>query len=106
MAIAQHAPTTLSRTAGIDFRIPTDEESDALVAYQLSLGRQEDFNLPTLELRSTLASNGKLLFLDSGNLLEPGHKNCNGCHFNGGGTAGMSFNPQTQGFPDIDGRSS
>jgi cytochrome c peroxidase len=103
VAIAQHAPTTLSRTSGVDFRIPTDEELDALVAYQLSLGRQEDFNLPTLELRSTLASTGKTLYLDSGNLLEPGHKNCNGCHFNGGGTAGMSFNPQTPGFPDIDG---
>jgi cytochrome c peroxidase len=73
------------------------------VAYQLSLGRQEDFDLPTLELKSTLASSGKTLYLDSGNLFEPGHKNCNGCHFNGGGTAGMSFNPQTPGFPDIDG---
>jgi mono/diheme cytochrome c family protein len=103
VAIAQHAPTTLSRTPGIDFRIPTDEELDALVAYQLSLGRQEDFNLPTLELKSTLASNGKALYLDSGNLVEPGHKNCNGCHFNGGGSAGMSFNPATPGFPDIDG---
>ncbi len=103
VAIAQHAPTTLSRTPGVDFRVPTDEELDALVAYQLSLGRQEDFDLPTLELKSTLASNGKTLFLDSGNLLEPGHKNCNGCHFNGGGSAGMSFNPQTPGFPDIDG---
>jgi hypothetical protein len=105
VAIAQHAPTTLSRTPGVDFRVPTDEELDALVAYQLSLGRQEDFDLPALELKSTLASNGKALFLDSGNLFEPepGHKNCNGCHFNGGGTAGMSFNDQTPGFPDIDG---
>ena len=105
VAIAQHAPTTLSRTPRVDFRVPTDEELDALVAYQLSLGRQEDFNLPTLELKSTLATNGKTLFLDSGNLFEsaPGHKNCNGCHFNGGGSAGMSFNDQTPGFPDIDG---
>ena len=101
VAIAQHAPTTLSRTPGVDFRVPTDEELDALVAYQLALGRQEDFNLPALELKSTLASNGKTLYLDSGNLFEPepGHKNCNGCHFNGGGTAGMSFNPATPGFP-------
>jgi cytochrome c peroxidase len=103
VAIAQHAPTRLSRRPAVDFRIPTDEELDALVAYQLSLGRQEDFDLPTLELKSTLASSGKTLYLDSGNLFEPGHKNCNGCHFNGGGTAGMSFNPQTPGFPDIDG---
>ena len=103
VAIAQHATTTLSRAAGVDFRVPTDEELDAMVAYQLALGRQEDFTLETLELKSTLASNGKTLYLDSGNLLEPGHKNCNGCHFNGGGTAGMSFNPATPGFPDIDG---
>jgi hypothetical protein len=103
VAIAQHAPKTMNRTRGIDFRVPTDEELDALVAYQLPLGRQEDFSLPTLELKSTLASRGKSLFLDSGNLLEPGHKNCNGCHFNGGGTAGMSFNPQTPGFPKVDG---
>ena len=84
---------------GVDFRVPTDEELDALVAYQLALGRQEDFDLPALELKSALASHGKTLFLDSGNLFEPGHKNCNGCHFNGGGTAGMSFNPATPGFP-------
>jgi hypothetical protein len=55
VAIAQHAPATLSRTPGVDFRVPTDEELDALVAYQLSLGRQEDFDLPALELKSTLA---------------------------------------------------
>ena len=103
VAIVQHAPKTLRRTPGFDFRVPTDEELDALVAYQLPLGRQEDFNLPSLELKSPLASSGKALYLDSGNLLEPGHKNCNGCHFNGGGTAGMSFNSQTPGFPRLDG---
>jgi cytochrome c peroxidase len=104
VAIAQHAPKTLNRRAGLDFRIPTDEELDALAAYQLALGRQEDFDLPSLELKSPLARSGKALFLDSGNLFEPGtHKNCNGCHFNGGGSAGMSFNDQTPGFPDIDG---
>jgi cytochrome c peroxidase len=105
VAIAQHAPLTLGRTAGVDFRVPTDEELDALAAYQLALGRQEDFDLPALTLRSTLASNGKALFLDSGNLFEqsPARKNCNGCHFNGGGSAGMSFNPTTPGFPRVDG---
>lgn len=103
VALAQHLPKTLNRKAGVDFRIPTDEELDALAAYQLSLGRQVDFDLPALQLKSTVASEGKGLFLDSGNLFEPGHKNCNGCHFNGGGTAGMSFNDQTPGFPDVDG---
>jgi hypothetical protein len=55
VAIAQHATRTLSRRPGIDFRVPADEELDALVAYQLPLGRQEDFNLQTLELKSVLA---------------------------------------------------
>ena len=105
VAIAQHAPTTMSRRPDVDFRVPTDEELDALAAYQLALGRQEDFNLPGLELKSVSASNGKTLFLDSGNLFEPtpGHKNCNACHFNAGGSAGMSFNPTTPGFPRLDG---
>jgi hypothetical protein len=103
VAIGQHATKTLNRRRGIDFRVPTDEELDAMAAYQLSLGRQEDFTLTTLELKSTLATRSKALYLDSGNLFEPGHKNCNGCHFNAGGTAGMSFNSATPGFPKIDG---
>lgn len=103
VAIAQHAPKALDRRVGVDFRVPTDEELDALVAYQLPLGRQEDFDLPSLELTSALARTGKALYLDSGNILEPGHKNCNGCHFSAGGSAGMSFNSNTPGFPKADG---
>jgi cytochrome c peroxidase len=102
VAIAQHAPRTLNRTPGFDFRVATDEELDALVAYQLPLGRQEDFDLPSLELRSPLATSGKALYLDTGNLFEPGHKNCNACHFNAGGTTGSTFNPEAPGFPDAD----
>jgi cytochrome c peroxidase len=94
VAIVQHATRTLKRRPGIDFRVPTDEELDALAAYQLALGRQEDFNLPALVLRSSIATKGKTLYLDTGNLGEPGHKNCNACHFNGGGTAAFSFNPE------------
>src|SRR5581483_634699 len=81
VAIAQHATKTLSRKPGVDFRVPTDEELDALAAYQLALGRQEDFDLPTLELNSAIATTGKDLYLDTGNLGETGHKNCNACHF-------------------------
>ena len=103
VAIAQHAPKTLHRVRGVDFRVPTDEELDALAAYQLAVGRQEDFDLPALTLKSALASSGKALYLDTGNLGETGRKNCNACHFNGGGTAAMSFNPLTPGFPDLDG---
>jgi hypothetical protein len=93
----------MNRIPGVDFRVPTDEELDVLAAYQLALGRQEDFELPTLTLTSAQASRGKTLFLDSGNLLEPGHKNCNSCHFNGGGTTAMTFIPSDPGFPRVDG---
>ena len=105
VAITQHAPATLSRRAGVDFRIPTDEELDGLVAYQLSLGRQEDFDLTTLELKSALATQGQALFMDSGNLFEPApaHKNCNACHFNAGGTTAIPFIPTAPGFPRVDG---
>jgi len=103
VAIVQHATRTLNRKPGVDFRVPTDEELDALAAYQLALGRQEDFNLPALELKSSIASKGKALYLDTGNLGETGHKNCNACHFNGGGTAAFSFNSSKPGFPRLDG---
>jgi hypothetical protein len=93
VAIAQHAPTTMHRRSGIDFRVPTDEELDALAAYQLALGRQEDFDLAALELKSAIATDGKTKFLDTGNIFEPGHKNCNACHFNAGGTAAITFDP-------------
>jgi hypothetical protein len=93
----------MRRAPGADFRLPTDEELDALVAYQLALGRQEDFNLPSLELKSASAMRGKALFLDTGTLFGPARKNCNACHFNAGGTSGMSFDSRVPGFPDADG---
>ena len=98
VAIAQHATKTMHRKPGVDFRVPTDEELDALAAYQMALGRQEDFRLPSLVLKSTLASTGKRLFLDTGAIGVPGHKNCNACHFNAGGTTGVAFNSQIPGF--------
>jgi mono/diheme cytochrome c family protein len=103
VAIVQHAIKRLSRIPGIDFRVSADEELDALVAYQLPLGRQQDFNLSTLELRGTIASSGKTLYLDTGDLRQQGHKNCNSCHFNAGGTGAFTANPQKPGFPRLAG---
>ena len=102
VAIGQHATRTLSRKAGVDFRVPTDAELDALAAYQLALGRQEDFNLAKLQLRSKTAAKGQALYLDTGKIGEPGHKNCNSCHFNAGGTSALSFNSHSPGFPRLD----
>ena len=66
----QHATRTLNRKPVLDFRVPTNQELDTLAAYQLSLGRQEDFNLQKLVLQSAMATQGKALYLDTGNLGE------------------------------------
>jgi hypothetical protein len=79
-AVIQHFTKTLNRVPGIDFRLPTDEELDALEAFQLSLGRQSDLNLP-LPLKGTVARRGQEIFLD--NSLGK----CNICHANAGATA-------------------
>jgi cytochrome c peroxidase len=104
VAITQHATKTLNRVRGVDFRVPTDEELDALAAYQLALGRQEDFDLRHLKLKSALASTGQALFLDTGVRGQAGHKNCNACHFNAGATTGISFSSAIPNFsPLLDG---
>lgn len=79
-AVIQHFTRTLARVPGVDFRLPTDDELDALEAFQLSLGRQQDLALP-LPLVSPVAARGQAIFLD--NTLGK----CNICHFNAGANA-------------------
>ena len=83
-AVIQHFPKTLARVPGIDFRLPSDEELDALEAFQLSLGRQDDLALP-LSLRGVVASRGQEIFLD----ITLGK--CNACHFNAGANGDPSI---------------
>ncbi|MGH7453911.1 MAG: hypothetical protein ACRENG_21350 [bacterium] len=97
-AVIQHFTKTLNRVPGVDFRLPTDEEMDALEAFQLSLGRQEDLTLP-LPLKGTVPKRGQEIFLD--NSLGK----CNICHANAGATAGPSlgnanFNTGVENLPD------
>ena len=76
-AVIQHFTKTLNRVPGVDFRLPTGAELDALEAYQLSLGRQEELILP-LPLKSKAAGWGQDIFIDS----TAGK--CSICHFNAG----------------------
>ncbi len=100
-AVIQHFTKTLNRVAGVDFRLPTDEELDALEAFQLSLGRQEDLTLP-LPLKGTVPQRGQEIFLD--NSLGK----CNLCHVNAGATANFgagnignaNFNTGVEDLPD------
>src|SRR5262245_46979587 len=79
-AIIQHFPKTTNRVAGVDFRMPTEEELDALEAFMLSLGRQEDLTLP-LPLNDERVQRGQTTFMDN-NVAR-----CNVCHFNAGANA-------------------
>jgi len=76
-AVIQHFPKSIDRVAGVDFRLPTDDELDALEAFQLSLGRQQDLSLP-LPLKGAVAARGQEIFIDRS------QGKCNACHFNAG----------------------
>ena len=80
-AIVQHFTKTLTRTPGTDFRVPTQEELDALEAFQLFTGRQKLVDVNTVQLRDTNAENGRNLFL--------GQAACTVCHND---LSGFTFN--------------
>jgi hypothetical protein len=73
-AVRQHFPRTLNRVIGVDFRLPTLHELNALEAFQLSTGRQKDLQLP-LSLKNPTVLQGQQAFLQVG---------CNACHGNAG----------------------
>ncbi len=79
-AVIQHLTKTTRRIAGADFRLPNGRELDALEAYLLSLGRQQDLALP-LPLAGQLPAEGQRIFLDNT------QGKCNICHFNAGANA-------------------
>lgn len=81
-AVIQHFTKTLNRVPGVDFRLPTDAELDALEAFQLSLGRQQELTLP-LPLKGVVPLRGQAMFLD------PKLGKCNFCHENAGANANL-----------------
>ncbi len=101
-AVIQHFTKRLDRVPGVDFRLPTANELEALEAFQASLGRQRELKLP-LPLKATITKRGQEIFLD--NRLGK----CNLCHSNAGsnanfgqGNAGnLSFNTGVEDLPDL-----
>ena len=81
-AVTQHFTKTLNRVPGVDFRLPTEEELDALEAFQLSIGRQADLSLP-LPLKGAAPQQGQDIFLDDS------LGKCNLCHRNAGASANL-----------------
>ncbi|MDP3877251.1 MAG: hypothetical protein Q8Q50_09750 [Methylobacter sp.] len=86
-AIIQHMPKTLARQENIDFRLPTDDELDALEAYMLSLGRSVDPDLDNMNFSSTIVQRGRDLFHSK----AIGTGQCKGCHFNAGANSSTTF---------------
>ncbi len=90
-AIVQHFPKDLARRPGVDFRIPTQEELDALEAFQLFSGRQKLVDARALKLHDVRAETGRTLFLSGGS----GGK-CTNCHLDMGildnGTPPLAIN--------------
>lgn len=80
-AIREHMPKTLRRRAGVDFRLPSEIELDAIRAFLLSLGRQDEVDISEATgLRFTwgFVERGRQLFLSEAS--GP----CNFCHNNAG----------------------
>lgn len=86
-AVIQHMPKTLNREEGVDFRLPTDDELDAIEAYMLSLGRAEDLELDNMYFSSPIVQKGRELFHSK----EPGTGQCKGCHLNAGANSSSSL---------------
>ncbi|MBI1185883.1 MAG: hypothetical protein GC206_00835 [Alphaproteobacteria bacterium] len=103
-AVIQHFPKSTNRVAGVDFRLPTEEELDALEAFMLSIGRQEEIALP-IQFRDPLVMRGQAIFMDNA------AGRCNVCHFNAGANGdprvlgpnpgNLNFNTGVEDLPDL-----
>lgn len=82
-AVRQHFTKSLNRIEGSDFRFPTTHELDALEAFQLSLGCQEDLDLSTMQFSSEFVERGKQIFLNT-DPNNPQAGKCQNCHGNAG----------------------
>jgi hypothetical protein len=99
----------LNRVPGVDFRLPTNAELDAMEAFQRSTGRQADLVLP-LNLKNEIAARGQAIFLNPGNVLDPTASNegagkCFFCHLNAGASdfffpgQNANFNTNVESLP-------
>jgi cytochrome c peroxidase len=76
-AVVQHFTRSLDRTAGTDFRLPTDDELDAMEAFQLALGRQDNPTIAAIQLKNPAANLGRVQH-------NGPNARCNVCHVNAG----------------------
>ena len=90
-AVTQHFTKRLNRVKGQDFRRPTEHELDAMEAFQLSLGRDADFDLAAITFNDANVQTGRTLFLNGTGDPNAGGR-CAGCHVDGGAIAANGQN--------------
>jgi cytochrome c peroxidase len=93
-AVVQHFTRRLDRVAGVDFRLPTPAELDALEAFQLSLGRQTDISLFETHLLDSAAAEGQEIFNSVGANPNVASGKCVQCHGEAGANI-INFFPAT-----------
>ena len=89
-AVTQHFTKRLNRVAGTDFKLPKEHQLDAMEAFQLSLGREKDFDLTKITFKPTIIdlNAGENLFINGDTNPDPAtNGTCNFCHSNGGANA-------------------
>ena len=87
-AIVQHFTKTLNRKVNVDYRVPTEEELDALLEFQLSVGRQAELKVdPALPgaivFNDAHVERGRALF-HSAPARDGSTRACASCHVGGG----------------------
>jgi cytochrome c peroxidase len=91
-AVIQHFTKSPNRVPGVDFRLPTEDELDALEAFQRSLGRQDEVNIDpadpaALVFTDEFVEDGKFLF-DNAPSRNGNGRSCAFCHDNAGANSG------------------
>lgn len=61
-AIAAHFTRTLNRVAGVDYRVPTAQEADDLLVFQLAVGRRKDVDTDLLTFTDQRVELGRKLY--------------------------------------------
>ena len=94
-AVTQHFTKRLNRVAGVDFRLPTEKQLDAMEAFQLSLGRRADFNLDAGSRSGTRPSTTARISSSTARRAQAPAARCVACHDNGGALATDRSEPAT-----------
>jgi hypothetical protein len=102
-AVTQHFTKRLDRVEGTDFRRPRARELDAMEAFQLSLGRDRDFDLSRITFRDPDVETGKSLFVNGGGDPINAGGTCAFCHSNAGALSAagrnQNFNTNVEDVP-------